>query len=153
MATKKSSSQKSRGKKNAKTTGSRRSSAKSKSANEAKASAKSSESDAEGRADSTSSRSGGTHRKKRRSRSVKTVPLRPKIPRKFVRSGDLQGLPVFADASTESVSELVDEGQFIEAGFVSGVEEAPAADLSEVRTREVPEDDVPPEYDDPDTIV
>jgi hypothetical protein len=45
---------------------------------------------------------------------------------------------------------LLEEGQAFEAGIVSGVENAPNADQSEVRTHEVPQDDVPAEYDDKD---
>jgi hypothetical protein len=45
-----------------------------------------------------------------------------------------------------SVEELAEEGQDFEAEVVSGVENAPDADKGEVRTKEVPEDDVPPEY-------
>ncbi|HEV2386898.1 MAG TPA: hypothetical protein VGS20_06530 [Candidatus Acidoferrales bacterium] len=53
---------------------------------------------------------------------------------------------------SESVDELAEEGQAMEAELLSGVEEADAAnaDESEVTTREVPEDDVPPEYRDID---
>ncbi|MFY9527384.1 MAG: hypothetical protein WAR24_00595 [Candidatus Acidiferrales bacterium] len=47
---------------------------------------------------------------------------------------------------SESVTELAEEGQDFEAEVVSGVENAPDADKGEVRTKEVPEDDVPPEY-------
>ncbi|HEY6290565.1 MAG TPA: hypothetical protein VI455_03260 [Terriglobia bacterium] len=62
------------------------------------------------------------------------------------QSGDLQGLSHVADADSESVDELLEEGQFYEAAAVSGVEDAANADAGEVKTREVPEDDVPPEY-------
>jgi hypothetical protein len=62
------------------------------------------------------------------------------------QSGDLQGLSSVEDVDSESVEELVEEGQAFEAGIVSGVENAPDADESEVRTKEVPEDDVPSEY-------
>jgi N utilization substance protein A len=48
------------------------------------------------------------------------------------------------------VKDLVEEGQSFEAGIVSGVENAPDADESEVHTHELPEDDVPPEYLDRD---
>ena len=48
------------------------------------------------------------------------------------------------------MEELLEEGQAFEAGVVSGVENAPDADEGEVRTREVPEDDVPREYLDED---
>lgn len=44
----------------------------------------------------------------------------------------------------------MEEGQYMEAEAVSGVENAPDADQGEVRTREVPEDDVPEEYQNED---
>jgi len=62
------------------------------------------------------------------------------------QSGDIQQLHDRASADSESVEELVEEGNAFEAGAVEGVEDAPDADVSEVRTREVPEDDVPEEY-------
>jgi hypothetical protein len=49
-------------------------------------------------------------------------------------------------ADSESVDELVEEGNLFEAGAVAGVEEADDSDEHEVRTREMPEDDVPEEY-------
>ncbi|MGH9736860.1 MAG: hypothetical protein ACRD8A_19995 [Candidatus Acidiferrales bacterium] len=64
------------------------------------------------------------------------------------QSGDIQGLSNVEDVDSESVSELVEEGQAFEAGIVDGVENAPDADDRGVRTREVPEDDVQPEYRD-----
>lgn len=63
------------------------------------------------------------------------------------QSGDAQGLSDAQEATSESVLELVEEGQAFEAGIVSGIENAPDADAGPVRTREVSEDDVPPEYD------
>ncbi len=62
------------------------------------------------------------------------------------QSGDLQGLSGVAGADSESVDELVEEGNAFEADVVSGVEEAGNAEGKEVRTHEVPEDDVPDEY-------
>ncbi|HXU17913.1 MAG TPA: hypothetical protein VN708_22585 [Terriglobales bacterium] len=62
------------------------------------------------------------------------------------QSGDLQQLPDAADADSESVEELVEEGNAFEAGVVQGVEDVKPPDVSGVKTREVPEDDVPPEY-------
>jgi hypothetical protein len=62
------------------------------------------------------------------------------------QSGDTQGLSDLAEAGSESVEELVEEGQFFEAELISGVENAPDADESEVHTKQVPEDDVPTEY-------
>jgi len=62
------------------------------------------------------------------------------------QSGDLQGLSRPEAADSESVDELLAEGNAFEAGAVSGVEDAESADEKEVRTHEVPEDDVPGEY-------
>lgn len=67
------------------------------------------------------------------------------------QSGDLQGLSRREQEDSESVSELAEEGQYFEAEAVSGVEDAKDPDEGEVRTREVPEDDVPPEYTDQET--
>src|SRR5215471_1408383 len=66
------------------------------------------------------------------------------------QSGDLQGLSRAEQADSESVDELVEEGNLFEAGAVAGVEEADNADEREVHTHEVPEDDVPEEYRDKD---
>ena len=64
------------------------------------------------------------------------------------QSGDLQGLSRREGADSESVDELLEEGNAFEADAVSGVEEADDADEKEVHTHEVPEDDVPGEYRD-----
>jgi hypothetical protein len=61
-------------------------------------------------------------------------------------SGDLQGLSSIEDADSESVAELLEEGNAFEADVVKGVEDAPSPDTGPVRTHEVPEDDVPDEY-------
>jgi hypothetical protein len=61
------------------------------------------------------------------------------------QSGDLQGLSRAESADSESVEELLEEGQAFEAEAVSGVENALDPDESEVTTKEVPEDDVPEE--------
>jgi len=53
-------------------------------------------------------------------------------------------------ADSESVDELIEEGNAFEAGVVAGVEDAGEHDTREVHTREVPEDDVPGEYLDED---
>lgn len=66
------------------------------------------------------------------------------------QSGDTQGLSRRSYDDSESVEELMEEGQYMEAEAVSGVENAPDADQGEVRTREVPEDDVPEEYQNED---
>lgn len=62
------------------------------------------------------------------------------------QSGDLQGLSNVGRADSESVDELLEEGNAFEAEIVKGVEDVADADESEVRTHEVPEDDVPEEY-------
>jgi hypothetical protein len=62
------------------------------------------------------------------------------------QSGDTQGLSDVAETDSESVQELLEEGQSFEAEVVSGVENARDPDESEVVTRQVPEDDVPEEY-------
>jgi hypothetical protein len=61
------------------------------------------------------------------------------------QSGDLQGLSRRESADSESVEELLEDGQAFEAEAVSGVENALDPDESEVTTKEVPEDDVPEE--------
>jgi len=96
------------------------------------------------------------------SQSVETVPL--SAVRSRARSaragasggggGDYSGLSVVAGADSESPAELIEEGQTFEAGIIEAVQDAPDADRGDIRTREVPEDDVPLEYDDdgkPDT--
>ena len=62
------------------------------------------------------------------------------------QSGDTQGFKDVAEAGAQSVEELLEEGQSFEAEAVGGVEDAPDPDVAEVHTKQVPEDDVPPEY-------
>ena len=89
---------------------------------------------------------------RRKSQSVETVSLEPKGlgTRAGVGAGDLQGISILENVDSESAEELLEEGQAFEAGIISGVEDAPDADKSEVATHEVPQDDVPGEYDDKD---
>lgn len=61
------------------------------------------------------------------------------------QAGDTQGLSNVEETDSESVEELVEEGQTYEAGAVAGIEDADASQ-GEVRTRQVLEDDVPREY-------
>jgi membrane protein involved in colicin uptake len=63
------------------------------------------------------------------------------------QSGDLQGLSNVAGADSESVDELLEEGNAFEAEIVKGVQDVRDADEGEIVTHEVPEDDVPREYD------
>jgi len=55
-------------------------------------------------------------------------------------------LPRDAGADSESVEELLEEGNTVEAGVVLGVENSKDPSVSEVTTHEFPEDDVPGEY-------
>jgi hypothetical protein len=66
------------------------------------------------------------------------------------QSGDLQGLSNSASADSESVDELLEEGNAFEAEVVEGIQNVPDADQGEIKTHEVPEDDVPEEYLDKD---
>ena len=90
--------------------------------------------------------------KKRRARgksqSVAAVAFEPKGlgANSGGQSGDLQGLSDSAGADSESVDELLEEGNAFEAEVVEGIENVPDADKGEIRTHEVPEDDVPDEY-------
>ena len=81
-------------------------------------------------------------------KSVDTVAFLPEEPltRSGRQSGDLQGLSSVKGADSESVDELLEEGNAFEADVVTGVEDAGNADEKEVRTHEVPQDDVPGEY-------
>lgn len=49
------------------------------------------------------------------------------------QSGDIEGLSTVATGDSESMAELVEEGQDLEAERVSGVENAPDPDEAEVR--------------------
>jgi len=66
------------------------------------------------------------------------------------QSGDVQGLSRKQVVDSESVEELLEEGQTYEAEAVSGVENALEPDQGEVQTHEVLSDDVPEEYTDED---
>lgn len=92
------------------------------------------------------------HTKKKRPRGksegTDTVVFEPKGlgARSGGQSGDLQGLSNREGADSESVGELLEEGNAFEAEVIKGIEDVPDADEGEIRTREVPEDDVPDEY-------
>lgn len=62
------------------------------------------------------------------------------------QSGDTQQISSTPSADSESVEELIEEGNAFEAEAVYGVENAKDADVSEVTTHEIAEDDVPAEY-------
>jgi hypothetical protein len=83
-----------------------------------------------------------------KSENADTVIFEPKGrgPRSGGQSGDLQGLSNREGADSESVDELLEEGNAFEAEVIKGVEDVPDADEGEIRTHEVLEDDVPEEY-------
>jgi hypothetical protein len=85
-----------------------------------------------------------------KSQNVDTVVFAPEglAPRSGGQSGDLQGLSSIEGADSESVDELLEEGNAFEAEVVKGVQDAGDADEGEVHTHEVPQDDVPGEYRD-----
>jgi len=85
-------------------------------------------------------------RKKSARRSAAPFPPAGAESRSGEQSGDLQGLSRLEGADSESVDELIEEGNAFEADVVSGVERADNNDEQEVHTHEVPEDDVPGEY-------
>ncbi len=86
------------------------------------------------------------------SQNVETVQMKPRAlrARAGAGGGDFGGVSTVESVDSESADELLEEGQAFEAGIVSGVEDAPDADRGEVKTREVPQDDVPEEYEDKD---
>ena len=83
-----------------------------------------------------------------KSQSVDTEAFAPEAlkERSGGQSGDLQGVSNIEGADSESVAELIEEGNAFEADAVTGVEHAGDSDEKEVRTHEVPQDDVPGEY-------
>ncbi|HWZ01183.1 MAG TPA: hypothetical protein VNX17_08895 [Edaphobacter sp.] len=86
----------------------------------------------------------------KKTEGVKPVDAFKMPPRPAVQAGDLQGLSNAETVDSESVGELIEEGNAFEAEVVAGVEDAGSHDEREVRTHEVPEDDVPGEYLDKD---
>ena len=81
--------------------------------------------------------------------SVETINLEPKglDSKSGGQSGALQGLSEVESASSESVDELLEEGNAFEAEVVKGVEDAPDPDEGEVRTHQRPqEEDLPEDF-------
>lgn len=96
----------------------------------------------------------GRPKRKKKTRSKRAAGAATFSPQPRARSGrqagDLQGLSGAERADSESVDELLEEGNAFEADVVAGAEAADDADEKEVRTHEVTEDDVPGEYLDKD---
>ena len=95
---------------------------------------------------------GHASRKQARKKNQRKGPAFEKalVSRSGARSGDLQGLRDMERADSESVAELLEEGNAFEASVVTGVEDAEDDQEKEVHTHEVLEDDVPEEYQDKD---
>jgi hypothetical protein len=74
---------------------------------------------------------------------VETVPSVERREHPDGQAGDLQGLSNRPTANSESVEELLEEGNALEAEAIHGVENALDADQGEAETHKVPEDDVP----------
>lgn len=85
-------------------------------------------------------------RKPSRTRRAAPGDQEPVSPRTGAQSGDLQGLSDVETADSESVDELLEEGNALEADAVAGVEHADDEEEREVHTHEISEDDVPDEY-------
>jgi hypothetical protein len=141
---------KKKNKKSGKKSGKKRAASKSRVSAKAKLSAKS------GKKKSAAKRRTAPKRRVGRSRqaamgsqNVETVQMKPRAlrARAGAGGGDFGGVSTVESVDSESADELLEEGQAFEAGIVSGVEDAPDADQGPVKTREVPEDDVPEEYD------
>ena len=64
------------------------------------------------------------------------------------QSGDTQGISDKAESSSESIEELLEEGQFIEAGVLEGIEDSADGDPTPLRPKQFPIDDIPLEYQD-----
>lgn len=62
----------------------------------------------------------------------------------------MQALPEVEHLDSESLLELIEEGNAFEANVLSGVEDAENNEGQEVHTHEIPEDDVRGEYLDQD---
>jgi hypothetical protein len=64
------------------------------------------------------------------------------------QSGDFEGLEVHERKGFESVSELADEGQDLEAERLDAVEKAPDPDQTELKTRKSPSQPAPRKFED-----
>lgn len=64
------------------------------------------------------------------------------------QSGDTQGISDQAESSSEGIEQLIEEGQFIEAGILEGIEDSGEGDPKPLRPKQFPIDDIPPEYQD-----
>jgi hypothetical protein len=139
-------------KKKGKESGKKKATSKSRISAKAKLSAKGKKKSATKRRTAPKKRTGRSRQTAMGSQNVETVQMKPRAlrARAGAGGGDFGGVSTVESVDSESADELLEEGQAFEAGIVSGVEDAPDADQGPVKTREVPEDDVPEEYLDKD---
>jgi hypothetical protein len=139
-------------KKKSKKSGKKKAASKSRISAKAKLSAKGKKKSAPKRRTAPKKRASRSRQTAMGSQNVETVQMKPRAlrARAGAGGGDFGGVSTAESVDSESADELLEEGQAFEAGIVSGVEDAPDADEGPVKTREVPEDDVPEEYLDPD---
>ena len=139
-------------KKKGKKSGKKKAASKSRISAKAKLSAKGKKKSAAKRRTAPTKRAGRLRQAAMGSQNVETVQMKPRALRAGAGAGggDFGGVSTVESVDSESADELLEEGQAFEAGIVSGVEDPPDADQGPVKTREVPEDDVPEEYRDPD---
>lgn len=64
------------------------------------------------------------------------------------QSGDTQGLSSNPESSSESVEELLEEGQFLEAGILKGIEDSDQAGPAPLHPKQFPITGIPLEYQD-----
>jgi|SRR5579872_146218 len=64
------------------------------------------------------------------------------------QSGDFEGLEIHERKGFESVTELAEEGQDLEAERLDAVEKAPDPDQTELKTRKIPDQPVPRKFED-----
>ena len=64
------------------------------------------------------------------------------------QSGDFEGLETHERKGFESVTELADEGQDLEAERLEAIEKAPDPDQSELKSRDLPNESGPRKFED-----
>ena len=98
----------------------------------------------------TSSGSGRDERSQSGALPFREVPpiAGTKSPVRSKQSGDLQNMETDERESFESVSELAEEGQDLEAARLEGIENTPEPDKSELKPRKAPSPSVPHKFED-----
>jgi hypothetical protein len=87
-----------------------------------------------------------------RSRELEETGPEPDAPGSGASAGDLEGLEIDDTEDFESVAELVNEGQDLEAEQVESFERAPNADQGDLKPRKVPSGTKPGKFSDRNRI-